>query len=185
MRNRGFDYDEHKLGELIVYIASKCEKHVRFGATKLNKILFYADFIAYENLGKPITGAEYQKLPHGPAPVRLLPVQAQLVALQAVVKREGVTPGGYTEKRLVPLRRANLKGFEPDEIAVVDEVIEAFKDASAVAVSEFSHRMPGWKFALDNEVIPYFTALLPEDVGPLSTGDATWAGLVVERFASA
>jgi hypothetical protein len=182
MRCRTFEYNEDKFAELIVYIAAKCEKHVRFGATKLNKILYFSDFIAYENLGTPITGADYQRLPHGPAPVKLLPVQSRLIAEDAVFKRDAVTPGGKVEKRLVPLRKANLKAFEGDEIAIVDEVIDAFKDHSAAAVSEFSHRMPGWKFAKNFENIPYCTALLPEVVGQLSTRDAAWAKRAVTMF---
>lgn len=33
-------------------------------ATKLNKTLYFADFLAYAELGQPITGMDYQKLPN-------------------------------------------------------------------------------------------------------------------------
>ncbi len=45
-----------KLRELVLYIADKCEEDRTFGAVKLNKILFYADFISFAEYGEPITG---------------------------------------------------------------------------------------------------------------------------------
>ena len=60
-------YDERKPGELIVLIASLSRDDPAFGDVKLNKLLFFSDFLAYTNLGQPITGAEYQKLDFGPA----------------------------------------------------------------------------------------------------------------------
>lgn len=179
---RTFPYDEKKLGELMVYVASKCERHERFGAVKLNKVLFYADFVAYTWRGKPITGAEYRRLQFSPAPVRLLAIERALTSTNAVVKRATVAPGGHQENRLIPLRTADLSLFEAEEIAIVDQVVEALKDHTAKDVSECSHRFPGWGFAGDNEVIPYFTALLPEAVGPLSIRDTKWVNGVISQF---
>jgi hypothetical protein len=62
---------EARLRELILYIAARCERDPRFGATKLNKILLFADFLAYFRRRRPITGVEYMRLPNGPAPRRL------------------------------------------------------------------------------------------------------------------
>jgi hypothetical protein len=55
-------------------IATRSEGDEPFGAVKLNKLLFYADFFAYVKFGECITGQEYQKLAQGPAPRRMLPV---------------------------------------------------------------------------------------------------------------
>jgi hypothetical protein len=71
--------DERKMKELILYISQKCADDAKFGATKLNKILYFSDFLAYAYHGSPITGFEYQKLPNGPAPRRLVPVREQLM----------------------------------------------------------------------------------------------------------
>ena len=61
-------FSRSRFRELILYCALKSETHRFFGATKLNKCLFYADFLAYRALGTSITGAEYLALEHGPAP---------------------------------------------------------------------------------------------------------------------
>ena len=62
------DFKEEKFGNLILYVAERSEHDDRFGAVKLNKIMYYADFTAYWKLGRPITGATYQRLDEGPLP---------------------------------------------------------------------------------------------------------------------
>src|SRR5687767_3702503 len=72
------DPDDSKLAELILFIAHRSECDERFGAVKLNKLLFFSDFLAYGRLGSSITGQDYQKLQHGPAPRKLLPVVREM-----------------------------------------------------------------------------------------------------------
>jgi len=160
------DVDEHeKLRELILYIAQKCQDHPRFGAVKLNKILFFADFIAYAKRGKSITGETYFKLPQGPAPKKLKPVVEQLTESgQAVEQLRRVL--AWSQRRLIPLREPNLSVFSGEEISLVDEVIEALKHKDAKEVSALSHTFAGWKLVPDNEDIPYETVFLrdPADI---------------------
>ena len=63
-----FEFEEARFKELIVLISELCAKDPTYGSVKLNKILYFADFMAYRVLGKPITGATYFKLQEGPAP---------------------------------------------------------------------------------------------------------------------
>jgi hypothetical protein len=72
-------YREDKLAELVLYIAKQTRGDQAAGATKLNKYLYFADFSAVRRLGRPITGADYQKLRFGPAPRRLTPVRERLL----------------------------------------------------------------------------------------------------------
>lgn len=68
MTRKTFKFDESKFKELVLYIATNTSRDPTVGAVELNKILYYSDFIAYKRLGRPITGAAYQKLSEGPAP---------------------------------------------------------------------------------------------------------------------
>ena len=66
-RQRKIRPNDAKLRELILYVAERCENDPDFGALKLNKILFNADFIAYALTGKAITGASIRSsamVPH-------------------------------------------------------------------------------------------------------------------------
>jgi hypothetical protein len=166
---KSFREDEKKLSELILYISQKCANDPCFGATKLNKILFFSDFLFYGNTGKPITGVEYQKLPHGPAPRRLLPIRKKLESQGAL----GVQPvnlrSGNVQHKLVNLRPPDLSLFSGEEIATIDSVIEGLRKDNAESVSELSHRMVGWRVVEVGEVIPYTTVFISN--APLSESE--------------
>lgn len=168
------EYNSAKLAELIVYIASRCEQMERFGSVKLNKILFWADFLAHESRGKPITGAVYQRLPNGPAPQQLLPVRSRLEESKALAMQERPA-GPHIEKRPIALRAANLKLFEAEEIQYVDMAISALANHTAARASADSHRFVGWALARDGEEIPYFTVVLTSGPVELTLGEMQWA----------
>lgn len=150
---------DQKLAQLILYIAAQCECDERFGATKLNKILFYADFVAYLQREEPITGQEYVRLEKGPAPRRLKPVLEELYRAGLAAEQQRIY-FGYTQKRTVALKLPDLAVFGGDEIAIVDRVIETLRGLNAAEVSYLSHQFPGWHCVPPGETIPYETALL-------------------------
>jgi hypothetical protein len=160
---------EEKFRELVLYVSQKCAFDPTFGATKLNKILFYSDFFAFAKSGAPITGAEYQRLRNGPAPRMLLPVRAKMIQEQILGIQEVPLKSGRIQKRTVGLRQPNLRIFTGDEIAMVDYIIEALSDCDAETVSDISHRMVGWQIALEGETIPYETVFLSNE--PLSEAE--------------
>jgi len=154
----GIDTDT-RFRELILYVAWRSMDDRDFGAVKLNKILFYADFNAYEKWAKPISGQEYQKLEFGPCPRRLLAVQNQLLD-EGDADWQIAEVGNYTQRRLVPLREPNVEAFTAEEIALVDEVIKQLRGCNAKMVSEMSHDFIGWQLAELGETIPYTTLFL-------------------------
>ncbi len=77
-------FQARKFKELLVYLAQRSADDPLYGATKLNKLLFYCDFLAFGQFGRSVTGARYQKLRHGPAPRQLLPMQTELESEGAV-----------------------------------------------------------------------------------------------------
>lgn len=160
-------FDARRFEELILLVARRCERDSTFGATKLNKLLFFADFAAYRKLGRSLTGADYQKLEHGPAPKQLLPTR------EALLERGELFPitrdyFGKEQKRLIAGREPDVSGFSGEEIALVDEIIDRLRDLDAAAVTQLSHAFIGWRAVEYGDVIPYETAkvqpeLLTED----------------------
>lgn len=151
--------DDERLRELILFIASRSRDDERFGSIKLNKLLFYSDFLAYVRLGSSITGHEYQKLPKGPAPRRMLPILKEMVSsrILAIEQRDY---WGRPQKVPINLRPAKKGTFSGDEIVVVTEVIDALRSKNAKGISSLSHKFPGWKNAEDGETVPYQVALV-------------------------
>lgn len=166
-----------KLRELILYVCQKSKGDERFGMTKLNKILFFADFQAYVKLGKAITGQEYQCLKFGPAPRRMLP-NLEVLTADSDLQITHQEFGGTTQKVPVALRHANLGMFSAEEIALVDNVIHEHRRSTARNVSDLSHQFLGWKLADEGETIPYSVGLV--GVREL-TPDEVKHGLQLER----
>ncbi|MCE9584670.1 MAG: SocA family protein [Planctomycetes bacterium] len=148
-----------KLKELILYIAKRSEMDDRFGAVKLNKLLWYTDFLSYLRRGKSITGQEYFALNQGPAPRRLMPVRSALTR-DGSVRLESREYFGRKQQRVVALRDPDLSIFDGEEMAFVDHILEIYLDLDGSELSEMSHRMLGWKVARNEETIPYATALV-------------------------
>jgi uncharacterized phage-associated protein len=151
-------FDKTKFQELILYLAKRSADDPHFGATKLNKLLFFSDFLAYGQLGSPITGATYQKLRWGPAPRQLLPTQREM-------KRDGIAQvrraSTFTPDKTTALRDPDLSVFTAEEIAIVDEVLCELQSDNATMVSDRSHQFSvGWQVAAEQEEIPYETVFL-------------------------
>jgi uncharacterized phage-associated protein len=176
MRNPTFQAERFK--ELVLYIADKSKEDPRFGAIKLNKILFYADFAAYRQLGRPITGAEYQHLSEGPAPKILTPMRKELcdagdarIEFRAYYDR--------VQERIVPNRPAkNI--FNQDEQRIVNEVIDDLWHLNGKDVTERSHDELAWKLTKHGEPIPYSAAWFSSD--PLSMDEEELGNKVADKY---
>ncbi len=179
MQPTKIEYNEAKFTELMIYVASRMAKDASFGATKLNKVMFFADFWHYAQYGQPITGAEYQKLRNGPAPRRLLPVQNALFQSDEA-HQVRVRVGSYQQKRFVPLREPDLAIFTAQEIDFVDHVIDILRDSTATRVSQMSHQLTAWQMADVGSTIPYNAIFIYN--GPVTDDDYEHAARVMEQL---
>src|SRR5713226_5196074 len=95
--------NDEKLRELILLIAEWSQADQKFGAIKLNKLLFHCDFSAFLTFGEPITGQEYFALPQGPAPRHLKPIAEKMEKKKELAYRD-VQYYGHVQKRPIALR---------------------------------------------------------------------------------
>jgi uncharacterized phage-associated protein len=173
-------YDERKFTELLLIVADRLRSDEAGGATKLNKILYFADFAHVRRTGRSITGAEYQRLRNGPAPRRLLPVRDRLVESNdaELVERDHL---GYKQHRLVPAREADQSVFEADELRTINDVLDELAGLNGRDVSDLSHEEAGWRLTDEGETIPYEAALIPREQ-PLTPTAAEQATAVAQRY---
>lgn len=148
-----------RLRELILYIATRSQDDERFGAIKLNKLLFYTDFGAFMRFGESVTGAEYQKLRKGPVP-RRLPVVRNHMIETGLAEIRVVAYHGHMQHRLIPSRDGLHKVFDPQHLRLADETIKKCKPLDADDVSKKSHGFIGWKVVAFRDTIPYGLALI-------------------------
>lgn len=172
--------NEQKFRELILYLARLSETDPRCGRTKLNKLLFYSDFRAYDVLGEPISGQTYHKRDFGPAPRALMPVIRELEEEKACVWADRIWHD-KPMKKLVALREPRLSVFRPEEIDLVRAVVEELWELDATEISDKSHRFAGWQAADPKEEIPY-NMVFVDDARPLSAEEEDWAMTIVKGF---
>jgi len=163
-------YEDDRLAELMIYIAAKIVDDPRGGAVKLNKYLYFADFAAIRMLGRPISGAAYQKLPWGPAPRRLLPVRDRLLRNHDVELRRRYDAFGYAHDVVVPLREPDISVFTRNELQIVDEIIDELRPLSAAQISLVSHEDAAWQLVEEGETIPYELAFVQAPGEVIVTG---------------
>lgn len=139
-----------KLREMIVFFASK------HGAwrTKLNKLLFYSDFLHYRRFGAAISGCRYVHMQFGPVPADFYTLQGALVD-DASISEEYIQCGECEGTVFVASRPADLAVFTAQEAAILEEIARYFDGWTAKRISAFSHNEPAWLETRDRETIPY------------------------------
>lgn len=150
--------DQTKFRELVIYLSARSLQDKKFGATKLNKLLYFCDFTAYVDTGKPLTGASYFRLGNGPAPKCMVPVRRELVHDGSIRLEHIRLASGKTQDRTVPLRAPRTGVFTGDELDRINKIVDKYWDHDADAVSDLSHKEIGWEVMRDHEVIPYALA---------------------------
>ena len=145
------EFDPKKFKRLVHYIVWKVGKDAWFGATKLNKVLWFADARAYALTGQPITGETYTRGEFGPVPAHIMPVRAELVREKAIrITEEGKLT------RIVALAPAQQNWFSLTELQSIDWWAEHIsKNHTAASISEETHDY-AWEIAKMGEELPLY-----------------------------
>ncbi len=169
---------KERLRELLLFISDRCENDPTFGAIKLNKILFFSDFLSFAEHGKAITGVPYRKYGQGPVPTVLKRLRDKMERSGEIAIKNRRYLGGI-QHRVVPLREPDLGGFDANDIVMVEQVIGAFWGRSATEVSELSHDR-AWGNASEGEAIPYEAAFVSDE--PLTERDIAVADEMIAEY---
>lgn len=124
--------------------------------TKLNKLLFYADFVHYKNNQVSITGSRYAVLPYGPVPndyKKLLAVMEE--DLSIIETREVSFPCNYVGEKHVALSSKNIESLSELELSTLETIEEFFNGMNSTEITDFSHKEKGWIETEKAELISY------------------------------
>ena len=109
--------------------------------TKMNKLLFYADFLCYRRKGYGLTGLEYSALPFGPVPENWGRVYDSIPGIDM---DEYVFPDMTSGIKLNSEMEPDMEVFDDVEIDVLKDVAKRFKITKAGEISQVSHEEKGW-----------------------------------------
>lgn len=168
------EYEKAKFKALVHYIVWRAGDRPGFGATKLNKVLWFSDARMYMLTGQSITGATYIRQKFGPTPQQIMSVRAEL-------EQEGMIKFWSDRFFNKPITRFRAERepsglpFTTDEIQIVDWWIDHItNDHTAGSISEQSHDY-GWEIYQLGEVLPYRAFLASRVREELLPTDRRWA----------
>jgi len=158
--------EQARVRELILYVSKSCQTARYFGAVKLNKILWKADFDSFAARQLPITGREYRRRYFGPALLEMLPIHKDMLREGLIEIEQRSYGNGFIEKRTVALVEPNLdKYFTATDMSFVDRSIRHYWELTGTEASDESHGA-AWRTRRDNDPMPYDLALFSDE--PLS-----------------
>lgn len=134
-----------KLTEMVVYFAGS----IKPWKTKLNKLLFYADFLHYKKSAYGISGAEYYAITMGPVPNNFCSLFEYMAAHQHVdVTYHEFKTGSVGEQfSLHQNRKFNPELFDEEELKSLEQVASILGKSSTGDIIDMSHQENAW---LDN-----------------------------------
>jgi transcriptional regulator with XRE-family HTH domain len=131
-----------RLIEMIVYF-TETSKPLK---TKMNRLLFYADFLHFKQKGFSISGAEYKALEMGPVPMNFDSIFEHAAMKDEIeITYQEFSNGsiGQTFSRKGN-RVFNASLFEPDELAAMQKVAKQFKQKSIGEMIKLTHSELAW-----------------------------------------
>ena len=109
--------------------------------TKMNKLLFYIDFLSYRQRGMAMTGLAYRAIDFGPVPDRWDRVYSAFDEIQ----QESRPIGEYEGNVLMAHATPDADILSEEEIAIINTVCHLFKDTTSSEISAIIHAEPAWQ----------------------------------------
>ena len=139
-----------KLKNIILYFIDKCGGVFK---TKMNKLLFYTDFLSYKERGIGMSGLAYRAIQYGPVPSQWDVVYG----LMDDIDHE-IIPflSGDSGEKLYSEIQPDMSALSQEEIDILDVVLQRFKKDTSNDISRTSHEEDAWKdYIGTKELIDY------------------------------
>lgn len=138
-RNPNFE----KITEMVVYFSDKLSPF----KTKMNKLLFYADFLMFKQSCFSISGMRYKAIEMGPVPINFQSIFEYLANKNEIDIFTTEFPQGYIGEQFKAKngRPFRVELFSENELNVLEKVANVFKPTSTNQIIEISHLEEAWK----------------------------------------
>lgn len=147
-----------KFTEMVKYFTIHCEPW----KTKLNKLMFYADFSHFKHTSYSISGANYRAINMGPVVNNYNSLYEYIAESDCLDIYITLFESGGIGEQFKPNRNTifNDELFNDSELKSLEKVCQTFKDASTNEIIELSHKEEAWKQNFENgrKLINYIDA---------------------------
>lgn len=138
-RNPSFE----KFTEMVVFFSEQIKPY----KTKMNKLLFYADFLMFKQSCFSISGVRYNAINMGPVPHNFQSIFEYLANEDTIaVHTYEFSNGGFGEQFMArPDRPFNASLFSEEELNVLHKVASTFEKTTTNDIIEISHLEKAWR----------------------------------------
>lgn len=151
IENGNREYDAERFFSLTRFFVEAAQKdQVPLYQTKLNKWMFYADFLAFKRYKQSITGSRYVRLSYGPVPNRY----DYKYDINPYIK-----PIEEDEKIVYQLNESTFEEImSPKEKDIAFKVYHLLKPMRSSEISEISHQEDAWVKTKPGDYVSYLHA---------------------------
>ena len=138
-RNPNFE----KFTEMVVYFSDKISPY----KTKMNKLLFYADFLMFKYSCFSISGMRYKAIDMGPVPSNFQSIFEYLDNHHEIEIHSTEFPNGYSGEQLKARKERSFNSnlFSELELKTLETVANVFNETSTTDIIQLSHLEEAWK----------------------------------------
>lgn len=126
-----------RLKNIMLCVLERCQD-VWF--TKMNKLLFYIDFLSYRERGFAMTGLSYRAIEFGPVPERWDRVYSEFPEVEQELQQVGEFVGSVLHSNTAP-EDGVLSG---DDMKIINAVCSSLGNKSSREMSNISHGEDAW-----------------------------------------
>lgn len=144
-----------KIGALLVRFISGCSNEFN-DKLKLNKLLFYTDFLSYKLFGVSITGITYRAIKYGPVPSFYDNIYHYFQNKGLIISTWKKGTGNLVTEIFETKVNENIFQFTPNEEEVINKVLNKFGSMPTWDLVDLSHEEKAWKeLNFDRQLIDY------------------------------
>lgn len=146
-------FSHHRFAAMVRCI---CDTTGGVFTAKLFKLLFFADFLAYKQLDRSISGSPYRAIQHGPVPADYGALMQRLVQDDILTSEEvdfGQRSG--TKYTSGPKSLPAEDSLTQREIEIIQAVANRFHHMTATEIREAAHHEEAWKQTPQKKLVSY------------------------------
>jgi uncharacterized phage-associated protein len=149
-----------KFTEMVVYFTMEAQPQL--WKTKINKMLFYADFLNFKKAAVSISGCRYRAIDMGPVPNNFNSLFDYIAENDHIDIDAIPFPNGSIGEQFLPNKTRKLDDsvLSSTERETLNEVVEKFKKVKTNQIIDLSHKEEVWEknFKNGKSLINYLDA---------------------------
>lgn len=140
-----------RIAKLLLYIIEKSEPRYNT-PLKLNKVLFYIDFLVFKHTSRSATGITYRAIEYGPVPTYYDNIYRCLIT-EELATNELIKNKENPYLALCNLEKGSIEMFDKEERMIIEKVIEKTQKMPTSIIVNKSHEEKLWQELYKNKAI--------------------------------